>query len=817
MAQPLWITDAGSLGTIAEGLFFNTPVIAEDPDGGTVEYTLIAGELPEGIQILRNGTIEGVPTPFARVRGVPTEVSENVTSQFAVRASVTENGSTRINDRTFSLTVTGQDIPEFVTPAGSIGTFYDGNQVDIDIEFSDQDPGDTVTVSLESGELPPGLSISSTGTISGYIEPVAPLGETAIAGYDREGTAYDEFPFDFTTRSISKNYQFTLKITDGKDQNIRTFEMFVYSRDSLTADTTEFTADNDEITADVLAKRTPLIINYPENGLIGTFRHDNFFAYQIEGLDLDGDPIEFSIETGDSSDIPPNLVFEKDTGWLQGFFPDQGATETTFSFAITIFKANDPQYVSVPYEYTINIIGEIENTVTWLSGTLVEDTEIYSLGTIDSGATSLLSIEASTPGDRILQFRLKSGTYPETPGVYNKLPQGLSLLSSGEISGRATFNTFALDGGTTTFDQDRSTRLDVDPTTFDQQFDFTVEAYSSDGLVSVFRTFRIFLNRAYNTPYESLYIKAMPPTVDRDLLKGILQNTDVIPPEVLYRKNDPYFGVAENVEYIHAFSLDSATLEQYVQALQFNHFRKQLLLGPLKTAQALDADDNVVYEVIYSEIEDTELNSLGESPPQSVNTAFPILGQDGSTETSTVYPNSLVNMRDQVIDSVGQTNVVLPLWMTSKQTDGKVLGFTRAWVLAYTNPGESARLAYNINDQFTNTLYSIDFAVDRYILDRSLTKNWVPSETDANGGSWLTAKQTTFDFDEATGPDSTNLEDSTTFDSDSLRFTSPVDTYEFTDQYNRYLLFPKYNILGDKEDEQHSTGDSITTGGVLID
>ena len=804
MAQPVWNTTAGSLGTIAEGLFFNTPVIAQDPDGGTVKYVLIAGELPEGIQVRINGVIEGVPVPFARIQGVPAEVGEDITSKFAIRAYVEENGSTRINDRTFSLTVTGQDVPEFTTPAGSLGTFYDGDVVDIDIEFTDQDPDDTVTVSLESGELPPGLSISSTGTISGYIEPIAPLPDTAIAGYDRDGTAYDEFPFDFSSRSINKNYQFTIKITDGKDQNIRTFEMYVVSRDSLTADTTDFTGDNNDITADVLSQRTPFISNYPAAtdttaaGFIGTFRHDNFFAYQIQALDLDGDPVEFEIETGDSTDVPPNLVFDRTTGWLRGFFPDQGATELDYSFRIKVYKRDNPSIESNLYTYTITVIGDIESGVTWLNGILVPNrpvsSPIYSLGTIDSGAISLLGIQASTPSNKLLQFRLKRGTYPNTPGVYNKLPQGLSLLPTGEIAGRATFNTFTLDSGTTTFDQARATRLEINPTTFDQQFDFTVEAYTTDGLVSVFRTFRIFLNRAYNTPYESLYIQAMPPDEDRALIDSLVQNTDIIPPSSLFRKDDPYFGVAERVTYVHAFSLDSATLEEYVQALQLNHFRKRLIVDGIRTAQALDENDEVLYEVVYADIVDTGVNNLGQSPPQTVSTAFPITDADGSTETSTVYPNSLINMRDQVIDTVGQTNTVLPLWMTTKQSTGRVLGFTRAWVIAYTKPGQSERLAYNIRTEFGEILNRIDFLVDRYILDRSMTKNWVPNEDSTDGGSWLSAKQTTFNFDQSTNPTVSGA--ATTFDGDSLRFTSPVDNYEFTDEYNKYLVFPKTNILG---------------------
>jgi len=76
MAQPVWVTPAGDLGTIAENLFFQLSVEATDPDGGTPTYSLIAGNLPEGVQVLTNGTVEGVPIAYVRVQGTPTEVSE---------------------------------------------------------------------------------------------------------------------------------------------------------------------------------------------------------------------------------------------------------------------------------------------------------------------------------------------------------------------------------------------------------------------------------------------------------------------------------------------------------------------------------------------------------------------------------------------------------------------------------------------------------------------------------------------------------------------------------------------------------------------
>lgn len=793
MAQPQWTTPAGSLGTIAENLFFNTPVIATDADGGTVKYVLIAGSLPEGIQVRINGSIEGVPVPFARIQGVPTEVAVDVTNQFTIRAYVEEDNTTRINDRTFSLTVTGQDIPTFVTAAGSLGNFYDGETVEIEIEYSDVDPGDTITVSVETGELPPGLTVSSNGNITGYIEPVAPLAETAIAGYDRDGTAFDEFPWDFSSRSISRTYEFTLKITDGKDQNLRTFSIYVISKDSMTADTTDFTGDSLVITADALPARTPFITNYPAAttttaaGFIGTFRHDNFFAYQFEGLDLDGDQFEFEIVAGDSAEIPPNLILNRSNGWLTGFFPDQGATELTYEFSITIYKKDNPLIVSESYDYSMTVLGDVENGVTWNSGTLIDgSTTIYSLGTINSGDTSLFNIVATSPGERVIFFRLSAGSD-------SKLPQGLQLLPSGNISGRVSFNGFALDGGTTTFDENRATRLEVDPTTFDSTFDFTVQAYSTDGLISVTRTFRIVVNRAYNSPFENLYIQAMPNQQDRELINSLIQNQDIIQPDSLYRPDDPYFGVAKKVRYYHAYGLTTGTLDEYLIALQQNHFRKQLVLDGISTAQALDSNDNVVYEVVYADIVDNGVNQDGESPGQTVTTAFPIVSEDGSTLTSTVYPNSLINMRDRVIDQIGQTSTSLPLWMTSKQTNGRVLGFTRAWVIAYTLPGESEKLAYNIRNQFGQILNRIDFEVDRYILDQFLTKNWVTNEDSTDGGSWLPAKQTTFNFDQGTNPTASGNE--TIFDGASLRFTSPVDKYEYTDEYNKYLLFPKENIL----------------------
>ena len=231
----------------------------------------------------------------------------------------------------------------------------------------------------------------------------------------------------------------------------------------------------------------------------------------------------------------------------------------------------------------------------------------------------MFAVTATNPSGRVLLFKLDQGATK-----YNLLPQGLRLLESGNISGRCSFNTFTFDGGTTTFDKDVTTRLVSAETVFDKNFDFTVVAYSSDGLVSVNRTFRIVVDRKYNSPYQALYIKAMPDRSDRALVSSLLQDTDILPPARMYRADDPYFGVSSNVIYNHAFSLDTASLDEYLHALSKNHFRKKLILGNIETAQALNEDGTVAYEVVYSNVVDTGVNKLGESPPQTITLPYPV-------------------------------------------------------------------------------------------------------------------------------------------------------------------------------------------------
>lgn len=725
-----------------------------------ITYEVVAGQLPAGIAINQDGMIVGVPS--TTIGGVPADVARDTTSRFAIRA----RNSNSLADRTFSLTVSVLNQPYFITPAGNIGQYITGDQIfDLQIETYNPDIYGEKIVRLVSGTLPPGLTINSQGVISGVVQSaVAPgatatgfsssitvIGSVITVGVDPQVTLdaafpgsdfnsgvldfgtgnlwvqvgknqlqlssvwnnygalpdvvlnqpYDELGFDAPTASTvgSFNYQFTLEVTNGQNNDLRTFDLAIYARSAMSADTNLITADNTYITADVYNLTTPVLTT--PTGSIGSVRTDNFFAFQFTGVNIDGEPFTFVADT-----VPPGLTLDPVSGWLYGLIPTTTTTLTVYDFNLRVFDNNHPELISNAYQYSLSVNGPVSGAIVWLTPS--------NLGTIVNGSTSTLYVEARSVSGLVLQYQLAGQTLGDEP-VYNLLPQGLQLRPSGHIVGRVSFDTFAVDSGTTTFD--RRT------TTFDLTFTFTVLVTSTDGLVNELQTFTITVIRQYEEPYDNLYIQSMPPLDDRALLNRLLQNNQIFPPALIYRGDDPNFGVARQVVYNHAYGLTAATLDDYVNSLDLNHYWKNLVLGEIKTARALDDNGNVIYEVVYSEIVDNLVNNAGESVGRSVELPYVVESSSGLTQT--VYPNSLDNMRDQVIDTVGQTSAMLPRWMLSKQVDGNVLGFTPAWVIAYTVPGESGQVAYNIQTQFgINQLNLVDFEVDRYELDNLLTKNW---------------------------------------------------------------------------------------------
>ena len=160
---------------------------------------------------------------------------------------------------------------------------------------------------------------------------------------------------------------------------------------------------------------------------------------------------------------------------------------------------------------------------------------------------------------------------------------------------------------------------------------------------------------------------------------------------------------------------------------------------------------------------------------------------DGVAEHK-VYPNSIHNMQQAMISGVGQSNVnTLPDWMTSKQEDNAVLNYQHYAILAYVTPGSGEQISFLLNRHITFGNFDfkdINWAVDRYIHDLNLSKNY-----DKELGIFSSAEETTFDATSAVTTE-------TIFDGQGTKFVKYKDVYEEPDQNDKYLRFPRRDIFG---------------------
>jgi hypothetical protein len=420
--------------------------------------------------------------------------------------------------------------------------------------------------------------------------------------------------------------------------------------------------------------------------------------------------------------ISDEITIDINSGWLTGRLPTISANEIQYPFEVVVYKRDYPAYQATGL-FTLTVLGDLNNKINWITPS--------DLGTIENGRISDLSISAISTKGKLLYYNLSANSA-------HRLPQGLILTLGGLLSGRVSFELFSLDQGTTFLD---GNILGEATTTFDSTYTFTVTAQDSALSVTSDRTFTIRVLNRNNTPYEDLYCKALPSKEQRAQFTSIMHNTSIFPPELIYRNEDPFFGLANDIKTLFLPGLNPSLLSEYAAVVSTNHYEKRIALGGVKTAVARDSNFNIKYEVVYLEVTDDNTNASGQGPADIVYPAIatPYYDYDGNAYT-TAYPNAFSNMKDVTVAALGYANKgALPDWMTSRQENGFVLGFTRAVVLAYTVPGASSLIAYRFAQQNYN-MNEIDFTVDRYQVDNIYSANY-----DITAGAFITSSETTFD------------------------------------------------------------------------
>lgn len=436
-------------GTLLANLEENVTITIPLPVLSRATVSLISGSLPPGTRLSGNSII-----------GTPYEVARKIEYRFVLRATLDKT----VNDRTFKISVVGEDAPDWVTdpgllPVGNNNTFYilDSSPIEFQLLATDEDiaAGQTLEyfIGEGDGELPPGTELTSDGRIIGIVDPILAIEKGLLysygtydtapydiinGGYDfgiKSSNGFDSFYYDTTTwdfsysekppKKLNRYYQFTVNVSDGDTISRRTFRIFVVGDDFFRADNTILQVGTGTFTADNTNLRTPIWVT---PGDLGVKRANNYVTIPLDIIDTNTQVgfVSYSVvDTNDdesTSTLPPGMKLDLSNGEIAGRVPYQGAVSKEYKFTIRATRYTPDQVdenVSSRKTFTLKLLGEFNSNTTWVTK--------GDLGTINSNVISVLKVNATTdvPNARLL-YSLSSG----------RLPPGLQLSFDGEIVGK---------------------------------------------------------------------------------------------------------------------------------------------------------------------------------------------------------------------------------------------------------------------------------------------------------------------------------------------------------------------------------------------
>ena len=724
MATPVWTTTAGKIATIDEQIAYSLQLEANTSDSTAITYSVIAGSLPTGMQVTTDGLLTGTPA----------EVAKRTLYTFVVRATA----GTAVTDRTFSLDVQGADAPTFTTASGqlrlddstSVGLYWviDGSSVSFQVEATDTDTaaGQNLVYEIVRGSLPPGVTMSKSGLISGIVELTEDQKFGERGGFDANNEEYDDVVYDktVTTKSISKNFDFIVRVSDGTSFVEQNNSIFVYSADYWRVSNSQITIDMTEIdgsplTMDLSGNRRPV---FRTGSDLGTFRHDNALVIKIDVEDFDplqGD-LEYSIQSGS---LPAGVSIDVNSGELYGQLARQSAVEVDYTFTVRANRVvSTGVNVFTDQNFTMKVIGELDIGIAFTTPTVI--------GTLKADIPSLLYIEAITDEpDRVLSYTVTRGS----------LPPGITLSNQGNLVGT------------------------IDPSDFTDStraYTFTVTVSDQYQSAATSKEFTVNIDIPFTqTEYGNMSGHATS-FIDQNIFYNIAQDPNINSVDNIFRPEDENFGMRLKPDMLMMSGLEAQTLTTFQQQMEQNHAPKTLYFGDLKTAVAKEGT-TTKYEVVYLEIKDNMVNKDGVAVSSSINmrdvVTKPILGPRASSMNAsadyvdyevttdgglafstsgskvryanqlsadlgvieTLYPNAVANMRSRMKSLGHKEWDYLPLWMKTTQAgDLAPLGYVMAVPVCYCKPGTSALVKKRIEDKSLN-FKNIAFTIDRYVVSTS--------------------------------------------------------------------------------------------------
>lgn len=757
-----------------EGYFANVTATIDPPD-------TVGGELalPGKVYLFGNGAIKSIGL---------TRPGTGYT--FAPNIYITGANTTAANASITSLTSDGLE---------DLGRWFDGDYVEIQILKQETSPTGTLQWAVMQGSLPPGLSISQTGLITGFAAAPPAAGDAGTASYDVG--RYDQYVWDFEGASDSRTYQFTIRIFDGINYAYQRYRIGIYAKTFFLVDNILITADSAFYSADRDGYQYPSITTVSAD--LPPVRQLQSYAYQFKAYYANpSHKVKWSVNSGgparfdqgalpvpddnnnvytivpfdgksyDQSDLslPSGIYIDLNTGWLLGTLGTTTSYESFYEFTVTAYvevpisATAVSRRASQPVTFRLKVLGNVEDIITWTTAT--------DLGSIDNGTVSTLKVEATSRSGAALTYRVKSGQYL-------RIPQGLSILSNGLISGRVSFDDLTADRNNLTITYNATTK------TYDTFYKFTLIAENADATIYSEKEFTLTVKNINQKPFENLYLKALLPAPLRQVFRSIVTDPNLASSDIIYRVDDPYFGVHLDLTMLVQPGLTAETAAMYIDSMSSHHYDKKIDFGTIRKAVARNTDGTTKYEVLYVDVLD--YNTVNQPGSQiitdrtSISTDYGLLSQSTNSQDDfhgisdnisrtddfglitatditvdpTIFSNSFSNMANEIEQGIGyEFKGALPDWMLSVQPDtGQPLGLVRGLVLAYANPGQGDKLLYRYQASLKQSGYGVSdimntfkFVADRYQWDRTLSINFDPTT-----GTFVPSRTTTFDLIPSTG------------------------------------------------------------------
>lgn len=401
-----------------------------------------------------------------------------------------------------------------------------------------------------------------------------------------------------------------------------------------------------------------------------------------------------------SGQLPPGLTFNQD-GTIQGRVINSGQTYFDFGLTTATFVGNIVNNI-----LTVNTVtsGEIILHQSIANDNITSPTYLVK-GAGNTWTVSDLTTTATNTVTNTSTY-IWGLTFPTL--VPTPINVDTSTFVASTLSPTAYANNILV--------------VDGSATTVDKNWYFTVRASDVYRLSSVEKECYITVYQDTLTEYTRIYVKPFLTKEKRMAYKDFITDPIIFDPVLIYRPNDPEFGIQQNIKMLLETGIEKATLDDYAGAMQEFFYRKSFYFGEVKSIPAQDSNGNNIYDIVYVEIIDNQMNGTT-SPSYAVSVNNMQLALESIQLDSTTV--------------IGVNSRLQPKYMTTLQSDtGVAIGFVKAVPLCYTIPGGALKILSRINNAISTGAFDFKqyhFDTDRIVVETvkdTEQTGWILNPTD---------------------------------------------------------------------------------------